>query len=91
MAGLTFTHNWSSPLFKAKQIINSLYVIQMIENGQYSEQTNRIVHGFSVVSKCIIEDYIKALSTESNQNVKALIANDDKIALEKLRTNSQRV
>lgn len=84
MSGLTFTHNWSNPLFKVKQIINSLYVIQLIENGQYSEETNRIVHGFSVVSECIIEDYIKALSIESNQNVKVLIENDNKEALDKL-------
>ena len=84
MPGLIFTHDWSNIYFKAKQIINSLYVIQMIENGQYSEETNRIVHGFSVVSECILNDYIKSLSTESNQDVKALIENDNKEALDKL-------
>lgn len=56
----------------------------MIENGQYSEETKRIVHGFSVVSECILNDYIKALSTESNQDVKVLIENDNKEALDKL-------
>lgn len=84
MSGLIFTHNWNSMYFKAKQIINSLYVIQMIENGQYSEQTNRIVYGLSVVSECILKDYINALSTESNQDVKSLIENDDKEALDVL-------
>jgi hypothetical protein len=82
--GLVFTYNWDDAYFKAKQIINSLYVIQMVENGQYSEETSRIVHGFSVVSECILNDYIKALSTESNQDVKVLVENDNKEALDKL-------
>lgn len=82
--GLVFSYNWNDAYFKAKQIINSLYVIQMVEKGQYSEETNRIVYGFSVVSECILNDYIKALSTESNQDVKALIENDNKEALDKL-------
>ncbi len=91
MSGLTFSHNWSTQLFKAKQIINSLYVIQMVENGQYSEQTNRIVHGFNVVSECILNDYIKVLSTESNQDVKALIENDNKEVLDKLTERFSKV
>lgn len=82
--GLVFSYNWNDTYFKAKQIINSLYVIQMIENGQYSEETKRIIHGFSVVSECILNDYIKALSTESNQDVKVLIENDNKETLDKL-------
>jgi hypothetical protein len=56
----------------------------MIERSQYSEATKRIVNGFSVVSECILTDYIKALSTESNQDVKALIEDDDREALDKL-------
>lgn len=79
-----YTENWGSTFFKAKQIINSLYVIQMIEKQMYSEETRRIVYGFSVVSECILNDYVKALSTESNQNVKTLIENDNKEALDKL-------
>lgn len=82
--GFIFPYNWSSLFFKAKQIINSLYVIYMIERSQYSEATKRIVNGFSVVSECILTDYIKALSTESNQDVKALIEDDDREALDKL-------
>ena len=82
--GFIFPYNWSSLFFKAKQIINSLYVIQIIESRQYSEATKRIVNGFSVVSECILDDYIKALSTESNQDVKALIEDDDRDALDKL-------
>ncbi|WP_264511619.1 hypothetical protein [Flavobacterium sp. N1719] len=82
--GLVFSYNWDDAYFKAKQVINSLYVIQMIENGQYSEETKRIVYGFSVVSECILNDYIKALSTESNQDVKALINGDNREALDKL-------
>lgn len=79
-----YTYNWSSPFFKAKQIINSLYVIQMVEKQMYSEETKRIVFGLSVVSECILNDYIKALSTVSNQNVKALIENDNRAALDDL-------
>lgn len=82
--GLVFSYNWNDTYFKAKQIINSLYVMQMIESGQYSEATKRIVNGFSVVSECILTDYIKALSTESNQDVKALIEDDNREALDKL-------
>jgi hypothetical protein len=82
--GLVFTYNWNDTYFKAKQIINSLYVIQMIESRQYSEATKRVVNGFSVVSECILNDYIKALSTESNKNVKALIEEDNREALDKL-------
>ncbi len=82
--GLVFSYNWNDTYFKAKQIINSLYVIQMIENGQYSEETNRIIYGFSMVSECILNDYIKALAKESNQDVKALIKDDNKEALDKL-------
>jgi hypothetical protein len=82
--GLVFSYNWHDTYFKAKQIINSLYVIQMIESGQYSEATKRIVHGFSVASECILNDYIKALSTESNQDVKALIEDDNRDDLDKL-------
>lgn len=69
---------------KAKQIINSLYVIYLVENGEYSEETNRIIFGFSVVSKCILEDYVNALSTVSNLNVSALLEADDKVALDSL-------
>ena len=54
----------------------------MIEIGQYSEETDRIVHGYRVVSECVLNDYIRALSTESNRNVKSLIENDDKEALD---------
>ncbi len=69
---------------KAKQIINSLYAINLVENGQYSTNTERIVHGFSSVSECLIDDYIKALSDISGIEVEALIISDDKEKLHKL-------
>ena len=67
---------------KAKQIINSLYCIHLVENGQYSLETERMVHGFSVVSQCIIEGYISELSKISNQDVRGLLTEDNKVALE---------
>lgn len=79
-----FTSMADSPFSKAKQIINTLYVIHLVENGQYSEETQRIIHGFSVVSECILEDYVKALSAVSKQNVQALLDTDNKEKLELL-------
>lgn len=69
---------------KAKQIINGLFCIHLVEEGKYSKETERIIHGFSVVSECILEDYIKTLSSVSNQNVKFLLENDNKEALENI-------
>ena len=66
---------------KAKMVINSLYAIYLIEEGQYSTHTERIVHGFSTVSQCLIEDYIKALSEVSGEDVEAIVLNDDKTKL----------
>ena len=71
-------------LNKAKQIINSLYVIYLVENGKYSTNTERIVHGFSSVSEYLIEVYIKALSDISGTDVEALVISDDKIMLKEL-------
>ncbi|OYU83293.1 MAG: hypothetical protein CFE24_11930 [Flavobacterium sp. BFFFF2] len=82
--GLVFTYNWDDTYFKAKQIINSLYVIQMVESRQYSEATKRVVNGFSVVSECVLNDYIKALSIESNQDVRRLLKDDNREALDNL-------
>ena len=67
---------------KAKHVINTLYCIYLVENGKYSKETERIIHGFSVVSECLIEDYIKALAEISNQDVESLLRDDDKEALE---------
>lgn len=69
---------------KAKQIINSLYAINLVENGEYSTNTERIVHGFSSVSECLIDDYIKALSDISEIDVEAIVISDDKEKLHKL-------
>ena len=69
---------------KAKQIINSLYCIHLVEDGKYSKETERIIHGFSVVSECIISDYVKSLTEISGKNIKSLLENDDKEELEKI-------
>jgi hypothetical protein len=72
---------------KAKMVINSLYAIYLIEEGQYSTLTERIVHGFSTVSQCLIEDYIKALSEVSGVDVNTLVLNDDKTKLGEITKN----
>ena len=72
---------------KAKMVINSLYAIYLIEEGQYSTLTERIVHGFSTVSECLIEDYIKALSEVSGEDVSILVLNDDKPKLAEITKN----
>lgn len=69
---------------KAKQIINSLYTIYLVDNDLYDAHTKRIIHGFKIVSECIIEDYVSALALLSNQNeedINELLKSDDKKTL----------
>jgi hypothetical protein len=74
---------WYDDKFKkAKQIINSLYCIYLVEHGLYSDDTKRIIHGFSVVSECLIDDYTEALSDTCNLDVAELLKDDTKKDLE---------
>lgn len=72
---------------KAKMVINSLYAIYLVEEGHYSTHTERIIHGFSTVSECLIEDYVKTLSDISGEDVNLLVANDDKVKLAEITKN----
>ena len=83
---ITMFNHWSSTYLLAKQIINSLYVIHMVENEEYSEETKRIVNAFSVASKCVIEDYITALSSISNTNINHLLKKGDNQKLDKIKS-----
>jgi hypothetical protein len=76
-----------NPFSRAKQIINTLYTIYLVEKDMYDGETKRIINGFKIVSECVIEDYIIALSINSNQEVQAvkdLLKDDDKEALKYL-------
>lgn len=83
---MTLFNRWSSTYQLAKQIINSLYVISMVENEEYSEETKRIVTAFSIASECVIEDYLKALTTISSTDIKKLIGKGDSQKLDKIKT-----
>lgn len=80
-------NRWSSTYQLAKQIINSLYVIYLVDNEEYSEETKRIVNAFSVASKSIIEDYITSLSSISNTDIKQLMTKGDNQKLDKIKSD----
>jgi hypothetical protein len=69
---------------KAKYIINSLYTIHLINRGEYSSETERIIHGFSTVSKCIIDDFVSTLTQELGINIEELIATNNIEELNKI-------
>jgi hypothetical protein len=76
---------WFDDKFKkAKQIINSLYCIYLVDHDKYSDETKRIIHGFSVVSECLIYDYIQALSKAANLDVAEILKDDNKKDLEQV-------
>lgn len=84
---ITLFNHWSSTYLLAKQIINSLYVIHMVENEEYSDETKRIVNAFSVASKFVIEDYITTLSNISNTNINQLLDKGNIQKLDKIKSD----
>jgi len=61
----------------AKHIINTLYVIDVVNEREFAPETERILNGFAIVSNILIEDYMKGVSKQLGVDIKQMVISKD--------------